>query len=157
MSLRPGAAVWLLAVLALAGCTQGPVHTGPEVPVGAGVLPTGDWTAWVYRSVDSGLCLQIRVDGRDPSTICGLEGSGTSIWRPDTPVGPFVGGVTSDDGASSAWVTFADGSVIRGPVARATAVSDLGFFAVPVEAAAPPSQLDIHQDDASVIESIALK
>jgi hypothetical protein len=144
-------------VVALAGCTSGPLRTGPEVQVGAGVRPTGSWTAWAYRSVDSGLCLQVRVEGRDPSTICGLEGSGTSTWRPDTPVGPFVGGVTGDDRASSAWVTFADGSVIRGPVARAKAVSDLGFFAVPVEAAAPPSRLDVHQDDASILDSIALK
>ena len=146
----------MLLALSIAACTQGPPHTGPEVRVGAGVLATRGWTAWAYRSMDSGLCLQIRLESGDTTELCGIDTNGTSTWRPDVPDGTFVAGTSADPRAVAARVTLADGSELLAPVVPATDVTNLGFYVIAVPTGPEPAALDILDGDEAVIGSIPL-
>ena len=149
--------VIVFLALSIAGCAQGPMRTSPEVRVDGGVIASRAWAAWAYRSVDSGICLQIRIEGVDASTLCGIDGKATSIWRPDMPDATFVGGATGGARAVSARITLADGNELQSAVVPATTVSTLRFFVIPVLAGAQPKQLDLLDGEDEVIESITLE
>ena len=154
-SLRAVAATMLLA-LSIVACTDGAPHTGTEVRVGAGVFGTRGWTSWAYRSMDSGLCLQIRLESGDTTELCGIDTNGTSTWRPEGPDGTFVAGTSADPRGVAARVTLADGSELLAPVVPATDVTNLGFYVIPVPTGPEPAVLDILDGDDAVIGSIPL-
>lgn len=146
----------LTAVLALIcqACAQGPSPAGPELRVDGGELPAGSWTAWAFQSADSGLCLQIRIESGDSSSLCGLSGDGT--WRPDTPSGVFLGGTTGDERAASVRLALANGSELKATVVREAGMSSLGFFVMPIPAGHLPTGLDLLDHDGMVIGSVPL-
>lgn len=153
--LRLGLLAGLLGLI-LVGCTGGAVHAGPEVRFAADPGQPPAWTAWTFQS-GNGICLQIRVAGEDPETICDVRGDETTIWRPDLAGGSLLAGVTGDKGAVSASVTLADGSQLRGEVVPAAEITPLGLFVVPIPAGAMAKQLDIQQADGIVISSLPLQ
>lgn len=152
--LRHGLLLGLLALI-LAGCTGGAVHAGPEVRFAAGPGQPPAWTAWTFQS-GNGICLQIRVAGEDPESICDVRGDETTTWRPDLAGGSLLAGVTGDKRAVSAIVTLADGSQVRGEVVPAPEITSLGLFVVPIPTGAMAKQLDIQQADGMVISSLPL-
>jgi hypothetical protein len=149
-------AMVMIAVVTLAGCT-GPPQTGTEVRVAQGALPGGTWSAWAYRSVDSGVCLQIRTEAQDASTLCGIDSNGTSLWRPDVQGVTLVGGTSKDPRAVTVRMTLADGSELRSTVAPAPDVTDLRFFMIPVAGGAQATRVEILDADDTVIDSVPLE
>ena len=153
--LRHGLLAGLLGLL-LAGCAGGTVHAGPEVRFAADPGQPPAWTAWTFQSGD-GICLQIRVAGEDPESICDVRGDDSTIWRPDLAGGALLVGVTGDQGAVSAGVTLADGSQVRAEVVPAAEITPLGLFVVAIPAGATAKQLDLHQADGTVTSSLPLQ
>ena len=145
-----------LLALVLVGCTGGAVHAGPEVRFAADPGQPPAWTAWTFQS-GNGICLQIRVAGEDPESICDVRGDHSTIWRPDLAGGSLLVGVTGDNGAVSASVTLADGSQVRGEVVPAAEITPLGLFVVAIPAGAMAKQLDIQQADGTVTRSLPLQ
>ena len=149
--------VALVALLALASCTQGPPQSGGEARVGEGMLATGAWSAWAYGSVGSGVCLQIRIEGEAPNTLCGLESDGMGLWTSDAPGTTFVSGTSNDGRATTARVTLADRSELRAALVPAPEVTDLRFFVVPVVAGARPTIVELLDAGGTVIDSVQLE
>ena len=145
-----------LLALVLVGCTGGAVHAGPEVRFAADPGQPPAWTAWTFQS-GNGICLQIRVAGEDPESICDVRGDDSITWRPDLAGGSLLAGVTGDKGAVSAGVTLADGSQVRGEVVPAAEITPLGLFVVAIPAGATAKQLDIQQADGTVTRSLPLQ
>jgi hypothetical protein len=151
-------ALVVVTLLTVASCTQGPPHTGAEVRVGDGVLPAGAWSATVYRSIDSGLCLQIRIEGQEPNTLCGMDGrEGTSLWRPDAAGVTFIAGTSEDVRAASVRISLADGSELRGAAVPAPGLTEVRSFAIPLVAGGQPTRLEILGADGTVIDSVPLE
>jgi hypothetical protein len=151
-------ALAVAALLIVASCTQSPPHTGAEVRVADGVLPAGAWSAAVYRSIDSGLCLQIRVEGQEPNTICGMDGrDGTSLWRPEAAGVTFIAGTSEDVRAVAVRIGLADGSELRGAAVPAPGLTDVRSFAIPVAAGGQPTRLEILDADGTVVDSVPLE
>ncbi len=155
--MRTSIAAVVLA-LSLAGCTPGQGHPGPEVKVADGTLDSGGWTAWTYQSTSEGTCLEIRPADLNPASLCGLDGSNTGIWQPDTPGtnGTFLAGTIANQGAVSARIALVDGREVRAAITPGTGVTNLGFFVIVLEPEAWPAQLDVFDGTGAVLDSLAL-
>jgi hypothetical protein len=99
-----------LLVLVTAGCASG---LSTRVPVASGSNGAAPWSAWTYRTEDSGLCLEIRIAGMKPEPLCGITRDNTGIWMPDPLPGQrqFFAGTTANASAATARVTLVDGEV----------------------------------------------
>lgn len=126
-----------------------------EVQIDAGTAPSGAWSAWVYDSLTSGVCFEVRPSGHDPERICDLDAGNTGIWRPDSNEGDveFVTGTTAEANVSQAVVTLDDGQQIKADVEEAIEVSPLRFFVIAIPAGAQARQLDLLDVDGTVLNS----
>lgn len=116
--MRPIAVVLALAaVLAVAGCRSGGADdlarnaepVGPEIKVGEGVVPSGPWTAWLYRQRDGLTCLMVReADGTSSGGCDGAEAAGPTVSGNGEKSTTVTGGTSRPD-ATSVRVTLTNG------------------------------------------------
>jgi hypothetical protein len=107
----------IAAVLAVTGCRAGggddlarnaePV--GPQVKVGEGEVPSGPWTASLYRQRNGLTCLMVReADGTSSGGCDGAAAVGPTVSGNGAKTTTVTGG-TSRPEATSARVTLTDG------------------------------------------------
>lgn len=148
-------ALLAISLVLMAGCAR----PARQVEVGSGILNSGPWSAWVYDSYTSGVCVEIRRSGRAPDRLCHLNEDNARIWRPTADEGDaaLLAGTTADATAAVARVTLNGGEPIEAEVRRAAGISSLGFFVVMIPAAADTRQLELLDDRGAVLESQPLE
>jgi hypothetical protein len=144
--------LFVLVVL-LVGCNSEPP---PEALIGDGSNGGATWAAWVKRSGDGGLCLEVRVLGRKAESLCAIDADGTSIWRPDIGADRLLLATSSEVGASSAVVRLADGTELPVDVVHAPDVTTTAIFVVPLQARVDALELIIRATDGTVLEIVSL-
>jgi len=116
--MRPLALVLAIAAaLAVAGCRSGGVDDlarnaepdGPEIKVSEGVVPSGPWTAWLYRQRNGLICLMVHdAEGTSSGGCDGAAAVGPTVSGNGAKTTTVTGG-TSRREATSARVTLTDG------------------------------------------------
>jgi hypothetical protein len=115
--MRPAVVFAIAAVLAVAGCRSGGVDdlarnaapVGPEIKVGEGVVPSGAWTAWLFRQRDGLTCLMVReADGTSSGGCDGAAAVGPTVSGNGAKTTTVTGG-TSRPEATSVRVTLTNG------------------------------------------------
>ena len=144
-------ATFAALVVLLGSCTD----ATSQVQVALGSLPSGPWTAWVYESYSTGLCLEVRLAGGADS-ICSLEDAGGIMRTHPNGEAGVLAGATSDPAATLVRVSTLDGAILEGEVVAARPVTDLRFFALALPARVAPSQLEILDKDGDVLETVSL-
>lgn len=130
----------------LGACAFGSGRSGPEVQVATGNNGSVAWQAATYMSAEEGLCLQVRVTGTDPSTVCGLDGtaSGAPItWSIVTDAGTIVAVMSSNQDAVGATLVMADGATLPVAAGTAPAITTLRYFIVAIPDGVTATELDI--------------
>jgi hypothetical protein len=115
--MRPAVVLAIVAVLAMAGCRSAGADdlarnaepVGPEIQVGDGEVPSGPWTASLYRQRDGLTCLMVReADGTSSGGCDGAEAAGPTVSGNGEKTTTVTGG-TSRPEATSARVTLTNG------------------------------------------------
>jgi hypothetical protein len=126
----------------------------PRVEVASGETPA--WSASVYETLNSGVCVELVVAGRDSESVCGLDQDNAHVWRPEAPPGEvsFLVGTTADAAASRVLVHLSDGSENEMALAVPGQVTALKFYVVPVDAGMNVERIDIVASDGETVESL---
>lgn len=146
----------LLALL-LAACSTGPARSGPEARVGGGAAGNVAWQAVTYTSVTEGLCLQVRVTGEDPATVCGLEGLGVGTWRTDTAAGTVLAVISMDESSAAATLHLQSGAAVPLPLGTAPEVTKARFFLGILPANDPATSVDVATADGTRTNTLPLE
>lgn len=133
-----------------------PSRVGPAVLIGGAADASGTWRAWVYRTNDGSICLDIRASDNGStgcsSDVTGIAGLGTATGGPFD----YMSGGTLKPGATTASIELAGGQTATAPLVAAGSIAPgASYFAARVPAASRVAAVRILDANGSVVETLA--